>query len=411
MPEKLQRTKNKLKNVSKEELYDLYVNQQIGSVEIGKKFECSYVSIINKLRKFNIPIRTLSEAGKIVQRDCPAKTLLSKETAIELYEVQRLNISQIAKQVGMAGSAIHNLFKCYGIKTRKSKFDDIKPSKEDLLKLYIELDLSIDKIGKIYHAGESTIYKWIDGYEIPKKLVQEDASEVTCFECGKLFMMTQSAQRARDHCFCSTTCSSKWRSKAVSGSNHYAWKREKHNCFMCNKDIIRTPSQCSERIFCSRACLGEYFSIYRNGENSHSWKGGWKDSYGFGWERAIKLTRRRDSNECQACGRTKEENLSNMNVHHGVPFREFRLEMERLCKEKETIFQFDENLCKRAHDLTNLICLCKNCHGCVETETYKYFQDIGATTIDQMESALKTFPLWQQLKNKEFPYYIPNYQI
>lgn len=51
-------------DISKEELYDLYWNQEMHPVDIGKKFGCTKMAIHRKMDKFGIPKRTKSEARK-----------------------------------------------------------------------------------------------------------------------------------------------------------------------------------------------------------------------------------------------------------------------------------------------------------------------------------------------------------
>lgn len=48
--------------VRREELYDMYVNQKLSSLKIGQKLGVPHRTIRKKLKKFNIPRRTLSEA-------------------------------------------------------------------------------------------------------------------------------------------------------------------------------------------------------------------------------------------------------------------------------------------------------------------------------------------------------------
>lgn len=56
-------TKNgrKTKDITKEELYDLYVNQKLTTLEIGKLYNLGDNTISNLLKKFNIPVYSQSK--------------------------------------------------------------------------------------------------------------------------------------------------------------------------------------------------------------------------------------------------------------------------------------------------------------------------------------------------------------
>lgn len=52
-------------NLNKEELNDLYWNQELSSTKIAKKYNCTSTTINNWLKRFNIPRRSNSEAVKL----------------------------------------------------------------------------------------------------------------------------------------------------------------------------------------------------------------------------------------------------------------------------------------------------------------------------------------------------------
>lgn len=52
-------------NINKEELYDLYINQNLTSEEVAKIYNCSSKTIRNWLKRYNIPIRQNGEAVKL----------------------------------------------------------------------------------------------------------------------------------------------------------------------------------------------------------------------------------------------------------------------------------------------------------------------------------------------------------
>lgn len=93
------------------------------------------------------------------------------------------------------------------------------------------------------------------------------------------------------------------------------------------------------------------------GEANPNWKGGYSNRYGSGWAVARKRALERDE-VCQHCGHDGTE--YRLEVHHIIPVRRFR--------EASTATVAD------AHDLENLVTLCKRCHpradhGDIEFET------------------------------------------
>lgn len=54
----------KRKNISEDELYDMYWNKEMHPREIAKIFNCTFVTVHNYMKKYGIPTRTKSEARK-----------------------------------------------------------------------------------------------------------------------------------------------------------------------------------------------------------------------------------------------------------------------------------------------------------------------------------------------------------
>jgi 5-methylcytosine-specific restriction endonuclease McrA len=81
------------------------------------------------------------------------------------------------------------------------------------------------------------------------------------------------------------------------------------------------------------------------GERNPNWKGGYSHRYGPGWAIARKRALERDE-VCQQCGHDGTEDR--LEVHHIIPVRRFREASNATIAE--------------AHDLKNLVTLCKRCH-------------------------------------------------
>lgn len=92
-------SKNKKLNIDKNVLYDLYVNQQLSSTEIGKIFDCSHRTILNYLKRYDIKARSFSEANIIfannrTEEDLKKRANKFRETWYSHSEEERERINK-----------------------------------------------------------------------------------------------------------------------------------------------------------------------------------------------------------------------------------------------------------------------------------------------------------------------------
>lgn len=128
-------------------------------------------------------------------------------------------------------------------------------------------------------------------------------------------------------------------------------ERQTKRCDYCGteQEVLQSEIERGHGRFCSRECLSEWMSENWTGEDHHRWKGG-ETRYLGNWKKARKEALQRDDNECQLCGKGADEIGRNPDVHHIKPIREHE----------------DP---RQAHDLENLITLCRSCHSKVEHRT------------------------------------------
>ena len=140
---------------------------------------------------------------------------------------------------------------------------------------------------------------------------------------------------------CSRKCMGIWKSQSCIGERGANWRGGctiEVSCRQCGEPFTTTKSKRKNGRgkFCSTECYNRYFSENYCRENSYGWRGG-TTKYPRGWKRALReQIRERDGRECQICG--SPENGHKHHVHH--------IDYDR------------ENLA-----LTNLITLCRSCHG------------------------------------------------
>jgi hypothetical protein len=116
------------------------------------------------------------------------------------------------------------------------------------------------------------------------------------------------------------------------------------DCEICGKEYkTGGPVKAKRRRTCGRDCFSKLLSKEYSGENHPSWKGGRPDYYGTRWNKQRQKALERDNYECVICGKGKDELGIHPDVHHIVPVADF--------EDKDN-----------AHDLINLVTLCRKHH-------------------------------------------------
>lgn len=140
---------------SKEELYELYVNQKKSTRKIASELQIPKTTIELHLKRLGIPLRTKSESMKErMKRDVDRNKNLIKAR----YDIK--NYAEIYRQ-------IHR-------KRRQNKIQEIEKQqgqsiKDILNKLYLDQKMSIGKIGKFFGFGNRTVSRLLKGNNIQIK--------------------------------------------------------------------------------------------------------------------------------------------------------------------------------------------------------------------------------------------------
>ena len=154
----------------------------------------------------------------------------------------------------------------------------IKIYKKDLIKLFIQGNLSAQEISNRYHCSKVTILNWLRRYGLEKFIK-------IGFKKGR-------------------------KNLKIRGNNHPTKRPEvqqkmRENHYDCSGD--KNPN---------------YGATWMVGEGNPNWLGGISDN-GYSWkfnEELKELIRNRDSNKCKECGLNKEEHYlkynENLHVHH-----------------------------------------------------------------------------------------------
>lgn len=171
--------------------------------------------------------------------------------------------------------------------------------------------------------------------------------EVHCALCGAVIYKLPSRVRAGANHFCCV-------------EHHYEYMRVPlvtQTCQSCNNQYQVDRGQIKHRgsNYCSKECFSAGMSVAKRGKNNPNWKGGTsniyrKSNYGANWNRQRRRARTRDNFTCQSCGWVYDGKKP-INVHHRIRFPDFDSDWES------------------ANSLSNLVCLCRKCHGGVHAGT------------------------------------------
>lgn len=170
---------------------------------------------------------------------------------------------------------------------------------------------------------------------------------VQCENCGDDVEKKPSVAELRENHFCDHDCFAEWHSEQMSGEKNPNYDRRSIECTHCGETIQRAEWAISEWNFCDDDCRREHWSERYSGDGNPNWQGGSEHKYGYYWPEQRDKALERDGYECVICGEGRDETGHRPDVHHIVPLSAF-------------------NSPRPAHQLGNLITLCKRHHQLAE---------------------------------------------
>lgn len=267
--------------ISKEELYDLYWNQELSTRDIAKKVGVGQTTIRRWLDKYEIKTRTSKEAKT-------ASVFLEKQRILaERYSIEYKK--DYTKFCEYCGKEFHVDGRHKNKKYCSEECKKLKNSKYEC---------------RINENGE-----------------KEYKNEYTCEICGKTYVNWNPRHYIRRFC---DDCLSKHKQDLFIN-------KITTTCGYCGKEIEVIPSRfyANKYCYCDVKCMAKHYAEIYSGENSPTWKGGINKHYKGNWLHQANLCRERDNNCCQICGKTYEENDNhNMDVHHIKKYRLFKNPVE-----------------------------------------------------------------------------------
>jgi hypothetical protein len=190
--------------------------------------------------------------------------------------------------------------------------------------------------------------------------------EKECIVCGDSFKVPPSLDEA--YVTCSDECRVQNLSELQKGENNINWSEHVEvECVICGKKEYLTPAHAERYRTCgSDRCNSEYRSKRFSGEGNVNYKDGntlkHQKNYGPYWDKKREKAIKRDNEECQKCGISREGHEKKYDqdlvVDHIKPFR-----------------LFDDY--KEANKLSNLKTYCCVCHIVEEHQKELNEQELG----------------------------------
>ena len=262
-----------MKDITYEEIYDLYVIQQKSQRQIANLLGIGQTTVRRLLSKYNIPSRTIKE---------------SKNTPDYMQHMEELKI------------------------VYKEKYTIYKTKECEWCKK--EFDITCDSKNKRFCSKEC-----LHEYKMSLRPKQY------CKRCGKEIILNSNQFYQRVYC---DEC-------VIDGRAESNTEKIDTTCGCCGKELKVIPSKYKKNkyCYCDVDCMAKHYSQIYCGENSPTWNGGKSHHYTGGFYFARKLARERDNYTCQLCGITEEEYGQQMSVHHIKNYRLFedKKEANELC--------------------------------------------------------------------------------
>lgn len=161
------KAKNKIKKqITKEDIIELYVNEGLTQQEIAAKFHIALLTLREKMLQYGIKPNRYRSTPK-----------LSRKELEELYVEKKMTLEEISKIKRTTASTISNYLKLYGIKARKNGGLNKKDVGEEVKSLRKEGKTVLEIMDKL-HISRRTYYRKID--EVGRNEYEKDTANRNC---------------------------------------------------------------------------------------------------------------------------------------------------------------------------------------------------------------------------------------
>jgi len=281
-------------------LEELYIEDNLTSVEIAEELGCTTPTVCKWLKKYSIEVKSNSE----IQYD----ELADEDWLRQKHINEDKPANEIADIIGCSESTV-----CYWINKHEIENRASAPKDEERLReLYWEEYLTLSEIGDEINRSKETLRRWFDELGIKRREREFLAKkpDLDVLEREYKVEMKNTIELAQKY--------------DVSDATIGNWLRE-------NGVELR-------------------YGGFEPKEDKPFLEKRRQNRYGDNWKSQRELARKRDNFKCRSCG-SKEADLDRqLDVHHIRPLSEFYSETD------------DEMDYESANQLHNLISLCRTCH-------------------------------------------------
>lgn len=297
--------------ITKEELTELYINQNISEHKIAKLYSCSRKAIDTRLKKYGLKKEYI-----------PCKYDIDKDDLYRFYYVEGKTIRQICSIYGCSPTPIIQAMDKHEFKRReKGETGNVFTlDKDTLYDIYINQKKSCKSIGDMYGVSQSTVVRLLKYYDIERRKCYENSTLPDRYR-GKTI---DNCQELRN------------KGKSISESRKKGFASGK----IKGRTGVALSLDTKRKI--SSANKGKM-----SGKNNPNWKGGVTKEY-YLWRSGIdnsleykefrKNIYERDDYCCQMCSNQSNEDIQ---VHH---IKEVHKHPELMMEERNCI-----TLCKKCH--------------------------------------------------------------
>ncbi len=246
---------------------------------------------------------------------------LTKDVVYDLYVNQGYSTRDVAEVFGVGQTTIRRFMKKVNIQARHphEKTDHYHQKMKPIYERYKEENSKHMK-NVCLNCGNEFDVTYLDKYRkycsdtCRKEAITIVPNEYYCTMCGDKIINVNGKNYERRFC---PECLPKHRSETQT-------KRIIRNCGYCGKELSVIPTRAKAKyVYCNIECMGKHYSEIHTGENNPTWKGG-KKHYQGNWLAARNIVRERDFYTCQICGITEIEYGKQMSVHHIKNYREYK---------------------------------------------------------------------------------------
>lgn len=200
----------------------------MSSAKIGALFDCSKRTILNWLERFNIPSREGHPAwnkGKKGLYHTKKKIEISRNELYDLYITEELNTMECSKILNCSAMTIWHRLREFNIPLR---FEHLDIEKNALVEFYVERRLSIEKISKILGYSSGRILRSLKKFGIPRRTLSEAHLGIPAWNKGRKGIMPEPWNKGKKGLLIHSQISREKISKGLKGIKRSEEWKEKH---------------------------------------------------------------------------------------------------------------------------------------------------------------------------------------